>query len=137
MVDLCYNYTVEESIYQVSKHYEKEGDTFQKDLTERLMLYWKECKERGQQSEEIELPPWDTAVRVVSEEQKRDRGLQTKECIGKRYEEDCEKEKRRWNLRIAYQNVCKTAYSAFVHCDFLRSRLLYGICGRLGDGIVF
>lgn len=34
-------------------------------------------------------------------------------------------------------NVCKTAYSAFVHCDFLWSRLLYGICGRPGDGIVF
>ncbi len=120
VVDLCYNYTVEESIYQVSKHYEKEGDTFEKDLTQRLMLYWKECKERGQQSEEIELPPWDTAVRVVEEERKRDRGLQTKECIGKRYEEDCEKEKRRWNLRIAYQMFAR-----------LRTALLYIVifCG--------
>lgn len=120
VVDLCYNYTVEESIYQVSKHYEKEGDTFERDLTQRLMLYWKECKERGQQSEEIELPPWDTAVRVVEEERKRDRGLQTKECIGKRYEEDCEKEKRRWNLRIAYQMFAR-----------LRTALLYIVifCG--------
>lgn len=84
------------------------------------MLYWKECKERGQQSEEIGLPPWDTAVRVVEEERKRDRGLQTKECIGKRYEEDCEKEKRRWNLRIAYQMFAR-----------LRTALLYIVifCG--------
>ena len=89
-------------------------------MTQRLMLYWKECKERGQQSEEIELPPWDTAVRVVEEERKRDRGLQTKECIEKRYEEDCEKEKRRWNLRIAYQMFAR-----------LRTALLYIVifCG--------
>ena len=41
MVDLCYNYTIEESISNVARHFEdREG--FRRDLLNRFHQYWEE-----------------------------------------------------------------------------------------------
>lgn len=124
VIDLCYNYTVEESIYRVSRHYDpKQGKSFQKDLERRLMLYWKDYregvhqfgeKERRQDKQEIILPPWDTAARIVLEERKRKSYFEADKESAKCYETDCVQEKRRWRWRLVGQMFTR-----------LRTALLY------------
>lgn len=113
VIDLCYNYTVEESIYCVSKHYNpKKKISFRKDLERRLMLYWEDYrgnihrfgeKEGGQNGKEIILPPWDTAARVVLEERKRVRELEEDEVQETSYETNYAQEMKSWRWRLAAQ----------------------------------
>lgn len=81
IIDLCYNYTIEDSIYNVSKHYETASkNSFQQDFEKRLTEYWssyragihKFCKGDSETAIDckIDIPPWDTALRVVTDKQK-------------------------------------------------------------------
>ena len=104
MVDLCYNYTIEESISGVARHFlDREG--FKKDLLNRFYQYWEEYQRKihffhkgdSEQVAETEAGVlfWDTAVRVA------DSHLLEEE---KEYEKayDSQKKKWRWsrNIRI-------------------------------------
>lgn len=89
IIDLCYNYTVEDSISNVSKRYDAGNITsFQNDFLKRLKDYWVLYQENNHifhtgdsnttQIHEIPLPPWDTAVRIISEDQKLEKYEKTK-----------------------------------------------------------
>lgn len=68
IIDLCYNYALEDSILGVSKHY-KDVDTFKKDFNKRLTLYIDSFSQKNDDNNSnIKLPRWDIAVRLLSPE---------------------------------------------------------------------
>ena len=78
VINLVYNYVVEDSINGVSKHYNDEStESFEQDFINRFELFWTEFKngehdslKKNHKPEEkyvIEFPKWDTAVRVTKE----------------------------------------------------------------------
>ncbi len=128
IVDLCYNYTVEDSICEVSRHYLEEGGEcgrFEDDFLQRLTEYWKSyrkgvhtfCKGDKEEREkyEVALPYWDTAVRVVREIKKQGGMRQDRQEIKKQggeeqkikkqeaYEENYTKEKKSWRIKLIRQ----------------------------------
>ncbi len=105
IINLCYNYTVEDGINNVSKHYCDEGNveySFENDFKKRFQKYWDEC-DRGIHNmysmnspkdtvEEKELPDWEVAARVA----KISRKEKHLSYSGKRYEDAYKQEKRKW-----------------------------------------
>lgn len=77
IVDLCYNYVVEDSISEVSKHYTKlEAENFQNEFANRLIEYWESQISRDHkfmkgdrievvEYDELEMPPWRKATRLL------------------------------------------------------------------------
>ena len=63
IVNLCYNYTVELSIYGVSRHYERDGnidiDSFRKEFFSRLKYEW------NNEEKEDEKIDWKRGLRVL------------------------------------------------------------------------
>lgn len=146
VIDLCYNYTVEESVYRVSRHYNpKRRISFQRDLETRLMLYWKDYKEGIHQfgekvgsavEQNIILPPWDTAARVVLEERKRE------QCLGEQeeekcYETDCGQEKRRWRWRLIGQMLGRLRTAFLYILIFCAVDYLMGLVEEQTMGVFF
>lgn len=87
IVNIIYNYTIEDSIHNISKHYIDTDDNndFYMDFANRLEKYWDEFldgvhilhKKDGDVSkftlDTVEgLPKWETAVRVTTEKHERD-----------------------------------------------------------------
>lgn len=114
IVDLCYNYTVEESISGVTRHFnDQDEQSFQTDFRERLIDYWKQYRKgihhfcKGDKDEvhdyQIKMPPWDTAVRVVRGEMQRSRSGFKENGRQTVYEDGYEKEQKMWNRRIISQ----------------------------------
>lgn len=108
VIDLCYNYTVESSIYQISCHYSPDAaDSFPQDLVRRLALYWEQSRTNihqfcvGDRDEVIDchvsFPPWDTAVRIA--QAKRGGAVQSPA----RYEDSYCAERRKWNRELIWQ----------------------------------
>lgn len=44
IVDLCYNYVVEDSVKGVSRHYQEGDASFENDFEHRLLIYWEHSK---------------------------------------------------------------------------------------------
>ena len=114
MVDLCYNYTIEESISNVARHFEdREG--FRRDLLNRFHQYWEEycCKIHGfhkgdlEQIADIQVkePFWDTAVRLVDQNSPMYSGV---------YETGYNKRKREWK-RVRSRKIGKWFATAFLY----------------------
>ena len=106
MVDLCYNYTIEESFSNVARHFEdREG--FRRDLLNRFHQYWEEycCKihvfHKGDLEQiadiQVKEPFWDTAVRLVDQNSPMYSGV---------YETGYNKRKRERLLQTIYQFFC-------------------------------
>lgn len=146
VIDLCYNYTVEESVYRVSRHYNtKRRISFQRDLETRLMLYWKDYKEGIHQfgekvgsavGQNMILPPWDTAARVVLEERKREKCSEEQE-EEKCYETDCGQEKRRWRWRIIGQMLGRLRTAFLYILIFCAVDYLMGLVEEQAMGAFF
>ncbi|NFG26885.1 hypothetical protein FC777_07005 [Clostridium botulinum] len=80
IVDLCYNYTVELSIYGVSKHYERDddinGNSFEREFFSRLKYEWNDGKDKlyrflQEETNEYSLykgkyPDWEHCKRIIS-----------------------------------------------------------------------
>lgn len=131
IIDLCYNYTVEDSIYNVSKRYNSNSTSFQYDFLKCLEDYWAIYQEDRHifhtgdndtpQMYEIPLPPWDTAIRIIAEDQKLEKHRKTAfpSPTGTLCEMNCTKEQKLWNKHIAHQMLSrlKTAFIyIFVFC---------------------
>lgn len=89
IIHLCYNYTVEYSIYNVSKHYEisslfqSDHTSFQNDFFARLQYEWKQDIDYDQEylyeesnqfqwfDAEKLCPDWDLALRMIQKEEKQ------------------------------------------------------------------
>lgn len=132
IVDLCYNYTVEASIHQVSCHYDREdAGSFPQDLTQRLTLYWREFRTgrhgfcEGDRDEvadcRVAFPPWDTAVRVVEARRKRTDCGESPGC----YEAGYREERLRWNRELIWQMLRR-----------FRTGFLYIVLFCVVDGLV-
>lgn len=86
MVDLCYNYTIEDSISDISRHYSSLEDDFIVDFEKRLCRYWSEYTQGIHVFHEVdrtdcieftgELPNWKMAVRLYENNSQTERGLQ-------------------------------------------------------------
>ena len=114
MVDLCYNYTIEESISNVARHFEdREG--FRRDLLNRFHQYWEEycCKihvfHKGDLEQiadiQVKEPFWDTAVRLVDQNPPMYSGV---------YETGYNKRKREWK-RVRSRKIGKWFATAFLY----------------------
>lgn len=114
MVDLCYNYTIEESISNVARHFEdREG--FRRDLLNRFHQYWEEycCKihvfHKGDLEQiadiQVKEPFWDTAVRLVDQNPSMYSGV---------YETGYNKRKREWK-RVRSRKIGKWFATAFLY----------------------
>ena len=81
------------------------------------------------QIHEIPLPPWDTAVRIISEDQKLEKYEKTKSFSLSQTPRatDCAKEKKLWNKRLAQSNVITITDCFYLYICFLWCKLSYGI----------
>lgn len=94
IIDLCYNYTLEDSILGISKHYKnfniKNQDSFYYDFFNRLKLYIsskhnflqpdsKECTFNNK----VNLPEWEVAFSIISQTQENEKNkiLNSKKLI--------------------------------------------------------
>lgn len=115
IIHICYNYTMEESIADITKHYE-EGNmkSFEKDYIYRLEKYWKEfemelhqlpyVESNEWQSYEFDFPKWDTAERIIAADKsiyrkKQENNLQNSEDQSVLYEYNIKKERKKWSHR--------------------------------------
>lgn len=120
VIDLCYNYTMEESIFEVSKHYlENDDKMFWEDFQNRLILYWNSYisgihKFNIEDSKEVieselQLPDWALAVRIV-----KSRKNNTEPKKSTLYEKDYIQEKRKWNREL-YKSILKRCGVAIIY----------------------
>lgn len=130
IIDLCYNYTVEDSISNISKRYDAPCNdnmtSFQNDFLKRLENYWALYQENNHifhtgdsttiEVHKIPLPPWDTAVRIIDEDQKLEKYKKNKSnsSLQTLYEADCAREKKLWNKRLAHQMLSRLQ-TAFIY----------------------
>lgn len=126
IIDLCYNYTIEDSIKNVSKHY-KDND-FMMVFINQLYDYWKSylefihifpTEDGREQKRYVEVNiPWDTAVRLVegikSKKLKKnvdDFLYEVLESDTERnknvplYEDNYSKERKLWNKKIIWNMI--------------------------------
>lgn len=135
IVNLVYNYTVEDSIKNISKHYDdEEPKSFEYDFVNRLVLFWTEFEDgkheslkKGFKSEEkmeLDFPKWDTAVRVTKEnelftikkkDKEKDKKVKDKQnIIVDEYESGYEKNKKKWRRKIR-RNILLQAIAAIIY----------------------
>ena len=105
IIDLCYNYTVEESICGVSRHFDgKNQKKLLEDFDKRLKKYWAdfknglhildECDNSSLLEQTVKLPHWATAVRLYSAHTVQP------SADGSIYEKNYKREKALWKLKI-------------------------------------
>ena len=116
IVDLCYNYTIEDSILDVSLHYDPGAqETFFQDFQRRLQAYWQDYQEGIHQFYEgdavpqdqlnIPLPNWATAVRLYEAHGNSAASNQ------RSYEKNYDQEKHSWRMCIAKAFVRAVCFS--------------------------
>ena len=103
--DLCYNFTIEESILNISRHFNpSDSDGFFSLFDKRLRDYWNDYKEGNHVFHEGDrndtaaytprFPHWVTAVRMYAAHKKEPR------FSGARYEQSYGSEKLRWKAAV-------------------------------------
>lgn len=123
IVDLCYNYTVEESVSGVSRHFEgADCEQLMLDFDKRLKKYWDDHTRgahkfhTGDSKRPTEytgdLPHWVTAERLYAAHTKRPSG------DGSTYESGFRAEKRSWKRKII-KNLLKTLCLSLVYIVLL------------------
>ena len=113
LVNICYNYTLEDSVNGVSKHYDDSDfdRTFFIDFVNRLEEEYRE-KEGLRAVKDSE---FDTLVRFAQYKAKR----RTKLCKGFVYEENFKKERNKWRRFIFGKNVIALLVSIMYIIVFL------------------
>ena len=155
IIHICYNYTVEDSINGVSKHYD-ENDfkaTFEKDLVNRVYMYCTDDKTTPLKT--VSCRKWKTAVRF-GEYMSDGKLYGQQECT--QYERNFKVQKIRWLTFILKKNIwamsiallyififCATEFGISIMENFfeipiksiwvssLISAVLFGIVGALID----
>lgn len=106
IVNLCYNYSVEESILGVSRHYDvRRKEQFFEDFDRRLLQYWREYEEgihilhKGDTNkilmDDILLPQWETAARITDVRKKYGWEFRVQD-VPLLYEENYQEERKCW-----------------------------------------
>lgn len=121
--DICYNFTIEESIWNVSRHFDgSDREAFLDVFDERLKSYWDDYLQgihifhEGDRNDAVEynarLPHWITAVRMYSAHEKE------QQFSGEGYENGYSTEKRRWKRRVLRSFII-TSLVSFVYIVIL------------------
>ncbi len=141
IVDICYNYTVEESVLGASRHCdiasdEKLKEDFAKRIHEKIEYANSKSKEKGNLAEEVKLPNWKYAVRMLEYnkvvedklfgKKKGKKGHGKDKNREKYYDEAIKEQRRRW-IGITYLS---TVYRLFVAVFFVL--LFYAVDQGLG-----
>lgn len=119
IVDLCYNYAIEESVSGVSRHFDGEDcEKLMLDFDKRLKKYWEDFKRGGHKFHtgdhkhpldySVKLPHWVTAERLYAAHTKRPGG------DGSIYESNFKSEKRSWERKIL-KKFLKTLALSFIY----------------------
>lgn len=107
IINICYNYTIEDSINGISKHYNDNDfyNSFEVDFINRLQLSLSSDKKNNIKSTIIQKSQWKTLVRfseyIKNLQTIENRYLPTENL----YEKDFQKERKKWILFIARQNL--------------------------------
>ncbi len=119
IIDLCYNFTNENSILGISKHYHSLRDeSFYDDFIFRLEELWENWRDRllcdekvsvGEISSVIKLPDWEAAAHIAADEE---RVADT--SVSSLYESDIEGERKKWKKKV-YADRRKAVFSAVIY----------------------
>lgn len=131
IINLCYNYVVEDSISNVSKRYnDKDDDAFQKDFECRLLQFWEEYKAGKHYLVNGTVPLKDTIIHKLNW------GVAKREWemikmdfpVGPTtlYSNRCG-EKILWELKVLRGN-CKKIFYALCYM------VIFGILSKIGEG---
>ena len=125
IINLCYNYTIEFSIYGASKHYERNNDikSFKTEFFSRLKHDWNNGEEaihRFLQEEtneympyEKEYPNWERGIRIISRRKCSNIDFRDMEQIP--LYEYCYKERRRKEKTKDTVNILKVFVTTFIY----------------------
>lgn len=110
IIDLCYNYAVEDSILGISKHYinfDSTKDSFCADFYTRLKLYLESSKNFAKSDinevinyEKVKLPDWDIAVRLRNKKVSQDELVNSIENRSNHYEHNFSEEQSEWTRSV-------------------------------------
>lgn len=123
-INLCYNYTVEDGILEVSKHYRKHDDflqDFQKRIRQLIADYHKGIYRLFQSGvhketvEESELPNWSVAERAAEVFWAEIPA----EHSGKPYEESYKREKLKWGFQWSWRMLLNTIKNGWYIIHFV------------------
>jgi hypothetical protein len=128
IVDLCYNYCTEESIYNVSKHYVDLGDeSFWRDFRKRLSRYWRDKDAKGHRFcaeddedvipnyDVVSLPRWNSVNWLLKVFQKRSASAAEARCAVEMYEHNCGEYCKQWRRqRLGWLVRCFAVLSAYL-----------------------
>lgn len=132
LVDLCYNYTVEESIENISLHYTsfEDKESLHADIKERILQYWREIED-GIYSPHTEATAkyipypreagqteWDTPSRVIVNK--------ASEGNARIYEENYHKEQKEWSRKLRFTILRNIGIAIFYIIIFCISDILTG-----------
>ena len=157
IIHICYNYTMKESIADISKHYE-EGNmqSFEQDYSYRLESYWNEFEQDlhklpYEESNEwkdykINFPKWDTAERIVAADKGVKRRKRKKSVVRKQqynsglYETNLKQERRKWNGRRVWLMIRQILHALLYVAAFCLIDLVMGnvedIVSKFLDGSI-
>jgi len=138
IVDICYNFTVEESILNVSRHFDSADiQSFYNEFESRLDGYWEDykngihifhkCDNDEMVDYKIKLPHWITASRMYE--------AHKEEIIfkGELYEKNSREEKLKWKARVL-NTFIKTTLVSFMYIIIL---VLIDIFMQEFEGVLF
>ena len=142
IVDLCYNYTLEDSIQGAAKHYHDPAIPFQTDFENRLTLYWDDFTSgvhkfstgnscQVHQKDKLRLPPWDIAVRLINFDRKplgrwNKSRRPAPEKMNLYYEENFEQEQHAWYRRITRKMALRFGVAVFYLVLFIIVQFIVG-----------
>jgi ADP-ribose pyrophosphatase YjhB (NUDIX family) len=134
IIDLCYNYTMEISIYNTSKRYnvaelqdrEAPKPTFQKDFLHRLKEYWRDGDQADQrflqketdtiQTSQLKIPDFGNAVRLLHYETE-EAGAPSQEVFRYEYrEKERQEEQKKHLLSIIHRQLRSCLYCFLIAC---------------------
>lgn len=100
IVNLAYNYVVEDSINNISKHYI--GENFIKDFIRRLEINWNNYREYNFENENnsVKLPDWKYASRILERVSEKKGLFENIEKDSNLYERNHRKEQNIWKFRV-------------------------------------
>ena len=133
IVDLCYNYTVEDSILNAAKHYSDHSELVE-DIVCRLTSYWKQYRQGihvfYQKDSNlvmggyVESLHWDTALHIAQIHSKNDDHGNGRETNG--YEKMIGMQRKRWDLHVLKSIAVKMATIVFFVFLFVFSEMVTG-----------
>uniref|UniRef100_UPI000E545306 NUDIX hydrolase n=3 Tax=Amedibacterium intestinale TaxID=2583452 RepID=UPI000E545306 len=148
IVNLCYNYTVENSIYNISKHYQDTIESFRDDFFERLEIEWnygrnsenlylqEESNEFSWFIDKNQMPDWNLALRLLKKNKSRISNDDTENILvyENNYKENRKKQKCKNIMYLLRTSLISAVSVILIFMYFILDSL---ISGNIEGGINF